>query len=120
MSTSRFKVVEHPTLQPATDIVTGTGVGPFIDTGRDIKFGERTIAHIYLSKASVEEMARELGLVEGATEAQLLVAYNKGKMDALKEGLGDELVRVADALARWAAVLGTGSDADPAGTTARS
>lgn len=115
----RYKVVENPTLQPAVDYVTGNGVGPFIDTGRDIKFGERTIGRLYLSKSTVAEMARELGLLETVSEQQLQDRYNKGKLDALKEGLGDDLVRVADAFARWGAVLGSGGSAGPGGEAAQ-
>lgn len=115
----RYKVVEYPDRQPAVDYVTGNGVGPFIDTGRDITFGERIIGRLYLSKSTVEEMARELGIINGASQQELDDRYNKGKLDALREGLGDDLVRVADALGRWGAVLGDGADADPAGPTAQ-
>lgn len=101
--TSRFKVVDAPTLQPAIDYVTGTGVGPFIDTGKDILGpGGRIMGRLYLSKDSVAEMARELGLVGGhADRSALDDAYHRGLLDGMKEDLGGDLYSVSTTLARW-------------------
>lgn len=103
----RFEIVDHPTLQPAVDYVTSSGVGPFIDTGRDIKFGERNLGRIYLSKDTVAEMAREFGIAGNslATEEALANAYITGKLDGLKETFGGDVVRVVDVLERWLAHL---------------
>lgn len=103
----RYSVTEHPTLPPAVDYVTGTGVGPFIDTGRDIEGpGGRNLGRLYLSKSTVEEMARELGIIGTESHQATQAAYNQGMFDALQEGLSDDLVRVADTLSRWGAALG--------------
>jgi len=115
----RYEVVEHPTKLPAVDYVTNSGIGPFIDTGRDITFGERIIGHLYLSESTVREMAQELGITSTATQKQIQAAYMKGKIDALKEGLGDDLVRVVDVLTRWLGALDAGHDVDLAGEVAQ-
>lgn len=100
---SRFTVTDAPTHTPGVDYVTGSGVGPFIDTGRDIRDqAGRNLGRLYLSKDSVREMAQELGLL-GSPEGSVALetAYNKGKLDALKEELGGELYSVAGTLRRW-------------------
>lgn len=101
--TSHFKVVGAPEFAPGVDYVTGSGVGPFIDTQRDIRDqAGRNLGRLYLSKDSVAEMARELGLLGGHADSTALeAAYNKGKLDGLKEELGGDLYSVADTLRRW-------------------
>lgn len=98
----RFAVVDAPTLAPAVDYVTNSAVGPFIDTGRDIiGAGGRVLGRLYLSKDTIGEMARELGLL-GTSNTHALVddAYNRGKLDALKEELGGDLYSVTTNLGR--------------------
>lgn len=103
----RFNVVTAPTQQPGVDYVTGSGVGPFIDTGRDITFGERKLGRIYLSKDTIAEMAREFDLVGNshATEEALQSAYVTGKLDGLRETFGGDITRVVDVLERWLDLL---------------
>lgn len=104
----KYKIVDAPELQPAVDYVTGSGVGPFIDTGRDITFGDRRLGRIYLSKSTVAEMAAELGITGGsATDEALQNAYVSGKLDGLRESLGGDLYRVVNTLERWLASLRT-------------
>lgn len=100
---SRFKVTNAPELAPGVDYVTGTGVGPFIDTGKDITdMAGRKIGRLYLSKDSVAEMARELGLITSHDDnIAIQTAYSKGGLDMLKEELGGDLYSVADTLRRW-------------------
>lgn len=100
----RFTVVDAPALQPASDYVTGTAVGPFIDTGKDvIGAGGRVLGRIYLSKDTVTEMARELGLLGTPVDTQILLddAYHRGKLDSLKEELGGDIYAVAARLGHW-------------------
>ena len=101
--TSRFKVTKAPELAPGVDYVTGTGVGPFVDTGRDIRDqAGRNLGRLYLSKSTVEEMARELGILGGQTDSTAIeAAYSKGKLDGLQEELGGDLYSIADTLRRW-------------------
>lgn len=98
---ARYKIVDAPTLQPAVDYVTGSGVGPFVDTGRDITFGERKLGRIYLSKSTVAEMAHELGLSKTVDEGALHSAYAQGKLDGLMETLDGDILRVVNTLERW-------------------
>lgn len=93
----RFKVVEQPDQQPAVDYVTNSSVGPFIDTGRDIKVGDRKFGRIFLSEETVREMALELGIIgnASASEDQIQAAYARGQLDAIREDLGGNLARTA-------------------------
>ncbi len=98
---SRFTLVDTPALLPGNDFVTGTPVGPFIDTHCDVPFEKR--GRLYLSLDTVREMAIEAGLFEGLVpEAKVVQAYDKGYADAQKENirgnLADARARVADAL----------------------
>lgn len=90
-------------MTPAFDYVTGNAVGPFIDTGKDIiGAGGRVLGRLYLSKDTVEEMARELGLLgRAATQGAHDDAYFRGKLDGLKEEIGGDLYSVAMHLGRW-------------------
>lgn len=111
---SRFKVIDAPTLAPAIDYVTGTAVGPFIDTERDIvDQAGRILGRIYLSKDTVREMAQELGLIGGhADKASIDEAYHRGKLDSLKEELGGDIHAVSATLGRWLSYINTDLDAD--------
>lgn len=99
----RHSVVEAPDLQPAYDYVSGNAVGPFIDTGKDIIGpGGRVMGRLYLSKDTVEEYARDLGLLgDRVTQGLLDEAYHRGKLDALKEELGGDVRHITSVLSRW-------------------
>lgn len=112
MPASRYSVTEYPTKAPAVDYITNSAVGPFVDTGRDVVINGRVFGRIYLSESTVREMAESLGILETTTQKQIDDAYLRGKVAALKEGLGDELVRVADVLARWGDALGVADSDD--------
>jgi len=100
---SRFTVTNAPERLPGVDYVTGTAVGPFIDTGRDIEGpGGRILGRIYLSKDTVAEMARELGIIKQNDDSiAIQAAYNKGKLDGLREELGGDLYSIVSVLRRW-------------------
>ena len=117
--TSRFKVTNAPELAPGVDYVTGTGVGPFIDTGKDITdMAGRKIGRLYLSKDSVAEMARELGLITSHEDnVALQTAYSKGGLDMLKEELGGELHSIAGSLRRWLDLVDPADRADAHGSS---
>lgn len=103
--TSRFTVVDAPTMAPAVDYVTSSAVGPFIDTNRNITDAAgRILGRLYLSKDTVREMAQELGLIGGhADRSALDDAYHRGKLDALKEDLSGDIHNISTTLGRWLA-----------------
>lgn len=109
--TSRFKVVDAPVLAPAVDYVTGTAVGPFVDTERNvIDQAGRILGRIYLSKDTVREMAQELGLIGGhADRSALDEAYHRGKLDGLQEELGGDIHDISATLRRWLAYVAVGA-----------
>lgn len=115
---SRFTVTNAPERLPGVDYITGTAVGPFVDTGRDIEGpGGRNLGRIYLSKDTVAEMARELGIIKGHDEnIAVQAAYNKGKLDGLKEELGGDIYSIADTLRRWLEHIAPAGDPAADGT----
>lgn len=99
--TSRFRLVTHPAKQPACDIVTSGTAGPFIDTGRDLKFQDK--GRVYLSVPVLKEMAIEAGIASDYTAKDMKeaeeAAFNRGYWAALEENqielLRDSLDRLA-------------------------
>lgn len=113
MTRGDYKLVTHPELHPAVDFITRSSVGPFIDTGIDLQIRPQPGASIsrervYLSVATIAQLAELAGVVSGNAisperEKQLIA---QGKLEALREGLGERLDDVAGALGRWLADAG--------------
>lgn len=129
MSNSRgdFKLVKSPDRQPAVDFITRSAEGPFVDTGVDIRLRSQpgmpvVVERLYLSVSTVRFLAEVAGLSFGESEqyredvasheARLIA---QGKLDGLKEGIGDDLANVARTLREWLDAAGV-----PAGRAARS
>lgn len=129
MSNSRgdFKLVKSPDRQPAVDFITRSAEGPFVDTGVDIRLRSQpgmpvVVERLYLSVSTVRFLAEVAGLSFGESEQDRedVASYEarliaQGKLDGLKEGIGDDLANVARTLREWldAACV-------PAGRAARS
>lgn len=123
MSTSRgdMKLVTHPDKSPAVDFITRSSEGPFVDTGVDILLrsqpGNPVITErVYLSVNTIRQLAQLAGLGIGASDAEQESAAEyearliaQGKLDGLKEGLGDDLANVARTLREWADAADGGS-----------
>ena len=88
----RWALVDAPTLAPATDFVTKSANGPFIDTGINVIPEMR--GRVYLSVDTIKEMAEIAGLLENknAQEKNLydIEVYNRGYKDGLRDG--EELI----------------------------
>lgn len=102
-----FKVVTHPELAPACDFITRSTVGPFVDTGVDILMRPRPgmevqKERVYLAFPTIAQLASLAGgadaVIASDREAQLVA---RGKLEGLKEGLGDDLGDVVHRLNRW-------------------
>lgn len=117
MSRGDFTLVTHPSRNPACDFITRSTVGPFVDTGVDVLMrsqpGNPVITErVYLSVATIAALAQAAN-VEVSTsgtlnrDAQLIA---QGKLEGLREGLGDGLVDVARTLRRWLDDAAVGSD----------
>lgn len=108
---------------PFKDYVTGTEIGPFVDTGKTVRFDRADVGRIYLAKSTVAELASDLGLSEDPEERDraLAAAYNRGKLDAALENLSGDtasvLRRLADALdgsdVRVGGIPALGTPSDP-------
>ena len=114
MSATRgdLKLVTHPDKHPAVDFITRSGEGPFVDTGVDIILRARPgmpviTERLYLSVSTIGHLAQVAGLsLGGLQEQENRTSYEagliaQGKLDGLKEGLGDGLVDVARTLREW-------------------
>lgn len=129
MSNSRgdFKLVKSPDRQPAVDFITRSAEGPFVDTGVDIRLRSQpgmpvVVERLYLSVSTVRFLSEVAGLSFGESdqdredvasyEARLIA---QGKLDGLREGIGDDLANVARTLREWLDAAGV-----PAGRAARS
>lgn len=104
-----YKIVTHPDRQPAVDFLTRSAQGPFIDTGVDVLMRPQPgqppiVERVYLALDTVKQLASIFGVAGGGQaftadrEKQLIAT---GKLEALKEGLGDELADVGRTLRRW-------------------
>lgn len=112
-----FALVTHPDKQPACDFITRSTVGPFVDTGVDVLLRPQPgmqvqTERVYLAVSTIAALANVADVAVGTSssserESQLIAI---GKLEGLKEGLGDGLVDVARTLARWLDAAGVGSD----------
>lgn len=122
---SRFVVVESPTMLPGNDFITGSHIGPFIDTGVQVRPERR--GHVYISVETIREMAEAAGVLKETRqsvvdryEPMLQNEYDRARVDILKEIENDpvrlataELLRAAGALAPRSAPLdAAGGDSD--------
>jgi hypothetical protein len=101
------QVTNAPENQPAVDFLTGSAVGPFVDTGVKAtdQFG-RIIGHIYLSKATVLALA-DLFETDRPDQSQ---EYARGFLDGTREAIGGNLAAVASDLRRYLDVVAPVSD----------
>jgi hypothetical protein len=93
MSDSRFTLLPSPPLPPARDFVTWSSEDKngFIDTGFTVKPHEaQHTGRVYLSVATVKEMAKIAGLFEKPSEAKE-AAYQQGYDEGYADGLIDNL-----------------------------
>jgi hypothetical protein len=103
------RIVASPELTPACDFLTRSVTGPFIDTGVDVDdhLG-RFVGRVYLSFDTVRWLHSLLpeSRVSGERQEQdIEAAFSRGALEAVKENLGGDIVRVADALSRLLAHL---------------
>lgn len=114
-----FKLVTHPDRSPAVDFITRSGEGPFVDTGVDILMRSQpgmpvVTERLYLSVFTIRQLAQLAGIhaTAGVSEQRESELVALGKLEGLKEGLGDELVDVARTLRRWLDDAGIGGPGD--------
>lgn len=105
-----YKAVGSANEEPGVDFFTGSHVGPFLDTGKKVwvlrpEVGSKQYQRVYISLATLEEMARAAGLLN-SKDAEIDQAYGLGYSDAVKENIGGQLVGIADTLGTVAGWLG--------------
>lgn len=95
---SRFSMTNAPVQQPAVCWISGTSVGPFIDTNVDVSVGKIDRGRIYISKDILREMAQVAGLFDEdepvSVDLKKKEWYNQGYMDAMKEFSDDAYNRI--------------------------
>lgn len=107
MTRADFKLVTHPEHAPAVDFLTRSGEGPFVDTGFDVMIrkvpGSPVVKeHVYLSISTIQQLAVLAGSVQTETGRSLhdQQLINQGKVEALREGLGERTIELAADLHR--------------------
>ena len=122
-------LVTHPDRQPAVDFITRSSEGPFVDTGLDITLRSQpglpvVTERLYISVPVIRQLAQIAGLSfgEDTAEREVAVEYEarlkaQGKLEGLREGLGDDIMDVARALNRWLDSAGV-ADNSGGGTSA--
>lgn len=117
MARGDFKVVTHPEQQPAVCFITGSAVGPFIDTGIDVIIRRNPNVpferqRVYISQAVIENFAQLLGFegTQGVSDRLAEGFKAQGKIDFMNEGLSGVLVSLGDSLARIVAAADRGGD----------
>lgn len=103
-----YELVEAPQHQPAVDFLTRSGQGPFVDTKIDVQYKpeDRGKKRVYLSVETIKYLAQVAGIDGGGAQhdaqrdAELIA---RGKLEAVKEQLGDRIIDLADTLDRISA-----------------
>lgn len=98
-----LRLIESPELAPAVDFITRTGQGPFVDTGVDVVYvpeKRNQKERIILSIDTIRALAQVAGILDegksdAARDASLIA---QGKLEAVKEGLGERLGDLAGVL----------------------
>lgn len=99
--TDRFQLVKSPALDPGTDIITGTTVGPFVDCGAWIQPSPRR-RRIYLSVETVRQLAEAAGITQAPIDEAAVARYRaEGALDFLRENLHGDLASVVRRLAAF-------------------
>lgn len=108
---SPYRVTENQEHAPGVCFVTGTPIGPFIDTG--VYIPKERFGQLVLSRDFILQAARELGCFDGE-DARVQQAYDTGYAEGVKEELSAHLNRAVDQLGLAVDVLSSIRDAgDP-------
>lgn len=94
------RIVDSPEEFPGADYLTGSVIGPFIDTGVYVVNKEtgRRFGRIYLSKDTVRFLNSLFDADPVADESQRSDDYAKGYLDGTRDVIGPDLVRIASDL----------------------
>lgn len=114
-----FVLVTHPDKHPAVDFITRSGVGPFIDTGVDVLLRGTPSQpfkqeRVYLAVSTIRNFMQIAGIDGDATsntvrDAELIA---RGKIEGLVADYGNDVARLASALAHIVRVAGLDSSGD--------
>lgn len=103
-----FALVTHPDRNPACDFITRSTVGPFVDTGVDVLLRPQPgtqvqTERVYLAVSTIAALAQiaNVSVSEANTSGRDQQLIARGKLEGLKEGLGDGLVELGATLRRW-------------------
>lgn len=116
MGRADFTLVTHPDHQPAVDFITRSSEGPFIDTGLSVQLRQRpgmpiVTERVYLSVHTVNQLASIIANPLGGPELAQARLVAQGKVEYLKEDLGERIRALAADLAAIADAAGIGNDA---------
>lgn len=117
MTRGDMQLVTHPSLAPAVDFITRSGVGPFVDTGVDVTMRSQpgmpvVRERVYLSVATIKSLAHLAGVSgdSGFTDEREQQLIALGKLEGLREGLDGQLADLGGTLRRWLDDAGVSDD----------
>lgn len=122
ISRGDMTLVTHPALAPAVDFITRSSVGPFVDTGVDVLLRSQpgnpvVTERVYLAVSTIRQLAQLAGLGGSDAEKESAAEYEarliaQGKLDGLKEGIGDDLADLVRTLREWLDTSGVSGNSD--------
>lgn len=100
-ASDRFQLVAHPAIEPGTDLITGSTVGPFVDCGAWVPPSPRK-RRVYLSVETVRQLAEAAGVVNSNSGSEERDRQQRalGALDFMRENLGGDMADVIRRLAR--------------------
>lgn len=101
------RIVQNPEEFPGCDYLTGSVIGPFIDTGVYVTNKEtgRRFGRIYLSQDTIRYLNSLFEADPVADGALRTREYAEGFLDGTRESVGPDLVRIAHDLRRYLDVV---------------
>lgn len=96
MARADFALVTHPEHQPAVDFITRSSEGPFVDTGVFVEHRAMpgfpiVRERVYLSVHTIKQLSGLVGLSANGTEIEAAKLLAQGKVEYIKEDLGERV-----------------------------
>lgn len=100
-----MQVVTHPEMSPGLDFLLRTANGPFVDTEISVMVRRNPAGlpikeRIYLSFDLIRQLAQVAGIVDQASSLSEESLIARGKLEGMKEVLGERALELAADLRR--------------------
>ena len=100
-----MQIVTHPTMSPGVDFLLRTANGPFVDTEISVMVrrnpeGMPVKERVYLSFDLIRQLAQVAGIVDQSSSLSEATLIARGKLEGMKEVLGERALELAADLRR--------------------